>query len=73
MKCLLTIFLVLGSVCYSQCTNVFGKKIICPDLEDSLFLYNNAIKVNAFLKIINYTLKREAENLTVILIRRIFI
>ena len=50
MKYMLTIFLVLGSVCYSQCTNVFGKKIICPDLEDSLFLYNNAIKVNAFFE-----------------------
>lgn len=50
MKYMLTISLVWGSVCYSQCTNVFGKKINCPDIEDSMFLYNNAIKVNAYFE-----------------------
>jgi hypothetical protein len=50
MKYMLTICLVWGSVCYSQCINVFGKKINCPDAEDSLFIYNNAIKVNTFFE-----------------------
>lgn len=50
MKFLLTITLVWSSVCYSQCYNVFGKKIICPDFDDSLVLYNNAVKVNDYFE-----------------------
>ncbi len=43
------ILLTMGiSIAYSQCVNVFGKITACPDFNDSLIIYNNAIRVNAF-------------------------
>ena len=50
MKYLLTIIMVSSSFCYAQCTNVFGKRVKCPEFNDSLALYNNAVKVNGFFE-----------------------
>lgn len=49
MKNLLTSILLLCSLCLSaQCKDVFGNSAECPSEEDSLTLYNNAIRVVQF-------------------------
>ncbi len=43
------ILLIMGiSIAYSQSVNVLGKKSTGSDFKDSLFIYYNAIRVNAF-------------------------
>jgi hypothetical protein len=49
MKTLLTLLMLSFSLCISaQCTDIYGSKVDCPTEEDSLILYNNAIKVVQF-------------------------
>jgi hypothetical protein len=49
MKTLFTLLMLSFSLCISaQCTDIYGSKVDCPTEEDSLVLYNNAIKVVQF-------------------------
>lgn len=50
MKVLLKfIFLILLSInSVSQCTDVYGRNVTCPTENDSLIVYNNALKVYEF-------------------------
>jgi hypothetical protein len=49
MKTIITAVLLCYSVSVSaQCTDIYGSKVDCPTEEDSLVLYNNAIKVVQF-------------------------
>jgi hypothetical protein len=49
MKTLFTLLMLSFSLCISaQCTDIYGSKVDCPTEEDSLILYNNAIKVVQF-------------------------
>jgi len=49
MKTIITALLLCYSVSISaQCTDIYGSKVDCPTEEDSLVLYNNAIKVVQF-------------------------
>jgi len=50
MKLTLTIVMMWASASFSQCANVFNKQVNCPDLKDSMFIYNNAVKVNDFFE-----------------------
>jgi hypothetical protein len=50
MKYLLSLLIVIGFYfsSFSQCTDVFGRAADCPDANDSLVVYNNALKVYEF-------------------------
>lgn len=49
MKTLLLSILLLCSLCLSaQCKDIYGSPVDCPSEEDSLTLYNNAIRVIQF-------------------------
>ena len=49
MKTIITALLLCYSVSISaQCTDIYASKVDCPTEEDSLILYNNAIKVVQF-------------------------
>ncbi|CAB4162137.1 hypothetical protein UFOVP778_30 [uncultured Caudovirales phage] len=49
MKTIITALLLCYSVSISaQCTDIYSSKVDCPTEEDSLVLYNNAIKVVQF-------------------------
>jgi len=49
MKQVLTFMLTLCAYAsFSQCKDVYGKKTECPGFEDSLVIYNNAVKVFDF-------------------------
>lgn len=49
MKTLFTLLMLSFSLCISaQCTDIYASKVDCPTEEDSLVLYNNAIKVVQF-------------------------
>ena len=49
MKTIITALLLCYSVSISaQCTDIYASKVDCPTEEDSLVLYNNAIKVVQF-------------------------
>ncbi len=62
MKYLLAISMIWSSASYAQCKDVFGKRTNCPDFQDSMVLYNNAIKVYDFYdNNIAYTKTRTVE------------
>ena len=49
MKHILTAILLAFHVAsYGQCTDIYGSKCDCPTEEDSLVIYNNALKVMLF-------------------------
>ena len=48
MKYLLAISMIWSSTAHAQCKDIFGKRTNCPDLEDSMVIYNNALKVYDF-------------------------
>lgn len=50
MKIALVIAMMLPFFAHSQCTNVYGRRVDCPTIQDSLVLYNNAIKVQDFFE-----------------------
>lgn len=50
MKYTLVIAMMLPFFAHSQCTNVYGRIVDCPTVQDSLVLYNNAIKVQEFFE-----------------------
>lgn len=45
---LIIFFLLFSNFLYSQCKDVYGVQIDCPTEQDSLVLYNNALKVYDF-------------------------
>ncbi len=45
MKYILALALMWSTASYSQCVDVYGKRSECPGFEDSLVIYNNAVKV----------------------------
>jgi len=50
MKIVLCITMMLPFFAQSQCTNIYGRRVECPTLQDSMVLYNNAIKVQDFFE-----------------------
>lgn len=49
MKTYLTILLILiSNILHSQCLDVYGREADCPTENDSLVVYNNALKVYEF-------------------------
>ena len=48
MKIVLGIAMMLPFFAHSQCTNVYGRRVDCPTIQDSMVLYNNAVKVQDF-------------------------
>ena len=50
MKIALVIAMMLPFFAHSQCTNVYGRRVDCPTIQDSMVLYNNAIKVQDFFE-----------------------
>jgi hypothetical protein len=50
MKIALVIALMLPFFAHSQCTNVYGRRVDCPTIQDSMVLYNNAVKVQDFFE-----------------------
>ena len=50
MKIALAIAMMLPFFAHSQCTNVYGRRVDCPTIQDSMVLYNNAIKVQDFFE-----------------------
>jgi hypothetical protein len=48
MKYLLAISMIWSSSAHAQCKDIFGKRANCPDFEDSMVIYNNALKVYDF-------------------------
>ena len=56
------LLLLVNSIAYTQCYDVYGSKVECPTEEDSLVVYNNALKVaNYYDKNPSYKLKRSRE------------
>lgn len=74
MKIVLGIAMMLPFFAHSQCTNVYGRRVDCPTIQDSIVLYNNAVKVQEFfdnskiyaktrtVKIVNEDEKRDIFN-----------
>jgi len=59
---LLILLLLVNSITYAQCYDVFGDKAECPTEEDSLVVYNNALRVaNYYDKNPLYKLNRSRE------------
>lgn len=50
MKYALAIAMMMPFFAHSQCTNVYGRRVDCPTLQDSMVLYNNAVKVQDFFE-----------------------
>lgn len=50
MKYLIALPMVWSAMTYAQCTDVFGRKSDCPSFDDSLTIYNNAVKVYDFFE-----------------------
>lgn len=50
MKIVLGIAMMLPFFAHSQCTNIYGRRVECPTIQDSMVLYNNAIKVQDFFE-----------------------
>jgi len=50
MKYTIAIAMMLPFFAHSQCTNVYGRRVDCPTVQDSLVLYNNAVKVQEFFE-----------------------
>ena len=63
MKYFLSVILFfINSITYAQCFDVYGSKVDCPTEQDSLVVYNNALKVvNYYDKNPAYRLNRSTE------------
>jgi hypothetical protein len=56
------ILFFINSITYAQCFDVYGSKVDCPTEQDSLVVYNNALKVvNYYDKNPAYRLNRSTE------------
>ena len=60
------ILFFINSITYAQCFDVYGSKVDCPTEQDSLVVYNNALKVvNYYDKNPAYRLNRSIELVSV--------
>jgi len=48
MKAYLVILMMWTSSAFCQCYDIYGKKVNCPNMDDSLIIYHNALKVFEF-------------------------
>jgi hypothetical protein len=48
MKKITILLLLMSNISYSQCLDVYGRETDCPTENDSLVVYNNALKVYEF-------------------------
>ena len=47
---LITLLLCSNAYAYAQCFDIYGTKVDCPTLDDSLVIYKNSLKVNDYYK-----------------------
>lgn len=65
MKTLISALLILCTFnAKSQCLDIFGHKVDCPTMDDSLVIYNNSVKVYNYYKAANGYKELDVKELT---------
>jgi len=68
MKLTLTLVMMWSFASFAQCTDIYGKRVNCPNAEDSLIIYNNTSRVydyydknTAYTKINTYEVQNASD------------